>query len=83
MNLASRLNLAANLMSGFLNFEFDAISRKMALKGAKMAPNSKFKNSVNKKLPNLVENLISKFQVKILKNVGVAILVTEIEQQDI
>ena len=39
-----------------------------------MVPNSKFKN--------LVEKLITKFQVKILKNVGgVAKLVIEIEQK--
>ena len=48
-----------------------------------MATNSKFKNPVNKilkQLPNLVEKLSSKFQVKILKNVGVATLVTKIKQ---
>ena len=50
--------------------------------GAKMVPDSKFKHPVNKLLPKLVEKLISKFQIKILKNVGgIEISVTEIEQK--
>ena len=43
--------------------------------GVKMAPNSKFKNSNDEIAAKLAEKLISKFQIKILKNVGaVAIL---------
>jgi len=44
-----------------------------------MALKSKMKNLSKQYVPNLVKKLSSKLQVEILKNVGVAILVTEIK----
>ena len=65
--LASQQNLAAILLTRFLNFEFDAIFGEIALQWCQIQ-NSKIQSI--EKLPNLVEKLISEFQVKIFKSVG-------------